>query len=181
MSNLFEIITKFIEITGNSTTDGILLTIIGILSFLVAFGAVGMIFDAIGMYDSDLMSGCHWFIRLLVFLALSAVCIGVFKFFAWLASFQWWVYAIVFIVIICLVVISYYIKHRISKSKAQQSKPMEIIKIAGNPGMCDGPIDSKIICPRRGGQLVKRHGPYGDFYGCVNFSGKNCRYTRKFK
>lgn len=119
MRNLFEIITEFVEITGNTTVNGILLTIIGILSFLIAFGVVGMIFDAIGMHDSDLMSNCHWFIRLLVFLALSALCIGIFKFFAWIVSLQWWTYIIVFIVIICLVAISYYLKHRISKNKAK--------------------------------------------------------------
>ena len=36
-------------------------------------------------------------------------------------------------------------------------------------------------CPRCGGLLVKRHGPYGNFYGCQNFPINNCRYTRKFK
>ena len=36
-------------------------------------------------------------------------------------------------------------------------------------------------CPRCGGLLVKRHGPYGNFYGCENFPINNCRYTRKFK
>ena len=39
----------------------------------------------------------------------------------------------------------------------------------------------KDYCPRCGGLLVKRHGPYGDFYGCDNFSKTGCRYTRKFK
>ena len=172
---------KRLEITGNSTVDSILLSIIGVLSFLIAFGAVGMIFDAIGMFDSDLMSGCHWFIRLFVFLALSAVCIGVFKFFAWLVSFQWWVYVIAFAVIICLIIISYYLKYRISKSKAQKTKSMEINKNAENKTIRNAQIDSRIICPRCGAQLVKRHGPYGDFYGCENFPSKNCRYTRKFK
>ena len=38
----------------------------------------------------------------------------------------------------------------------------------------------KECCPRCGGKLVKRHGPYGDFYGCENYSKSNCRYTRKF-
>ena len=30
-------------------------------------------------------------------------------------------------------------------------------------------------CPRCGGQLVKRRGTYGNFYGCANYP--NCRYT----
>lgn len=35
------------------------------------------------------------------------------------------------------------------------------------------------ICPKCGGNLVLKHGKYGDFYGCSNFP--NCRYTLKDK
>ena len=31
-------------------------------------------------------------------------------------------------------------------------------------------------CPRCGAKLVRRHGRYGDFYGCSNFP--DCRYTQ---
>lgn len=31
-------------------------------------------------------------------------------------------------------------------------------------------------CPLCGSELVKRHGKYGEFYGCSNFP--DCRYTR---
>ena len=31
-------------------------------------------------------------------------------------------------------------------------------------------------CPRCGAELVRRHGKYGDFYGCSNFP--DCRYTQ---
>lgn len=33
------------------------------------------------------------------------------------------------------------------------------------------------ICPRCGGDLVIRHGKYGDFYGCSNYP--NCRFKKK--
>ena len=33
------------------------------------------------------------------------------------------------------------------------------------------------ICPKCGGDLVKRNGKYGDFYGCSNYP--KCRYTKK--
>lgn len=36
-------------------------------------------------------------------------------------------------------------------------------------------------CPRCGGLLVKRHGPFGDFYGCKNYPAINCKYTRRIK
>lgn len=48
MQGLFELITNFIEITGNQTADTIILSIIGIISFLFAFGMIGIIFDALG-------------------------------------------------------------------------------------------------------------------------------------
>ena len=33
------------------------------------------------------------------------------------------------------------------------------------------------ICPRCGGNLVLRHGKYGDFYGCSNYP--ECRFIKK--
>lgn len=35
------------------------------------------------------------------------------------------------------------------------------------------------ICPKCGGQLIIRKGPYGKFYGCRNYP--KCRYTRSLK
>lgn len=39
----------------------------------------------------------------------------------------------------------------------------------------------KFECPRCGGNLVKRQGQYGEFFGCTNYKSKGCRYTRKLK
>lgn len=33
-------------------------------------------------------------------------------------------------------------------------------------------------CPRCGGRLVRRSGPYGDFFGCSNYKTHGCRYSR---
>ncbi|MDD6393178.1 MAG: topoisomerase DNA-binding C4 zinc finger domain-containing protein [Prevotella sp.] len=33
------------------------------------------------------------------------------------------------------------------------------------------------ICPKCGGQLIKRNGKYGSFYGCSNYP--NCKFTTK--
>ncbi len=33
------------------------------------------------------------------------------------------------------------------------------------------------ICPRCGGQIVLKHGKYGDFYGCSNYPA--CKFTKK--
>ena len=32
-------------------------------------------------------------------------------------------------------------------------------------------------CPNCGGELIKRTGKYGEFYGCRNFP--KCKYTKK--
>lgn len=37
-------------------------------------------------------------------------------------------------------------------------------------------LSSKLICPRCNGELIKREGRYGSFYGCSNFP--SCRYTK---
>ena len=39
-------------------------------------------------------------------------------------------------------------------------------------------VDS-FVCPRCGGRLVLRKGPYGDFYGCSNYPKTGCDYKRK--
>lgn len=47
---IIDMIGGIVEITGNSTIDTILLCIIGVISFAVAFGLVGRIFDSIGFF-----------------------------------------------------------------------------------------------------------------------------------
>ena len=39
----------------------------------------------------------------------------------------------------------------------------------------------RFTCPLCGGNLEKKSGPYGDFYGCSNYRTKGCKYTRKIK
>ena len=130
MSGFLDFISNFIEITGNSTADSIILTIIGLIAFLVAFGFVGMIFDALGIYDSDLMSGTHWIVRVIVFLVLSFICIEIAKFIKWLFSFQWWIYLIAGIVLIGIIILLFVIKHRIMKKKSVVSKNEKVEEVS---------------------------------------------------
>lgn len=180
MEKLFNIITNFVEITGNEIVNNILLCFVGIISFSIAFGIVGIIFDAFGIYDSDLMSDCHWFIRLIVFLSLSTILIELLKFITWLFSFQWWIYLIAVIVIIGIIVLIYYLKHKISINKVNQQQT-ELMNLSDNEKQNKITETTKDFCPRCGAKLIKRHGPYGNFYGCENFSKTGCKYTRKFK
>lgn len=68
---------ELVSISGNSTVDSIIFAIIGVISFLIAFGIVGLIFDTIGIYDSDLMSDTNRLIRVLVFAGLTWVGVSV--------------------------------------------------------------------------------------------------------
>lgn len=182
MSGILDFISNFIEITGNSMVDSIILTIIGLIAFLVAFGFVGMIFDALGIYDSDLMSDTHWIVRVIAFLGLSFICIEIAKFIKWLFSFQWWIYLIAGIVLIGVIILLFVIKHMIMKKKSVVSKNEKIEEVSKTTEKKEEIVTiDKEHCPRCGGLLVKRHGPYGNFYGCENFPINNCRYTRKFK
>ena len=84
MKLALELIEKIIKISGNPIIDGIIIAFIGFLSFLVAFGLVGVIFNSIGKYDSKNMSDAHWAIRLMVFLGLTFIFVKMAQFFAWI-------------------------------------------------------------------------------------------------
>ena len=184
MKNIFDLLSEFIIITGNSLVDNVIVSVIGVVSFLVAFGFVGMIFDALGVYDSDIMSDVHWSVRFIIFIVLSTACIGIAHFIKWLFSFQWWIYLIAGLVLIGIVVLVYYLKHKYAKKKFLANEQI-IDKEQFNKSLEETKQEVRTIdrehCPRCGAPLVKRHGPFGDFYGCMNYSTKDCRYTRKFK
>ena len=101
---IIDLIGELVSISGNSTVDSIIFAIIGVISFMVAFGIVGWIFDAIGIYDSDLMSDTHWIIRVLVFVGLTWLGVKVAQLIKWLFSFQWWVYVIAGIIFIGIII-----------------------------------------------------------------------------
>lgn len=188
---IIDMIGGIVEITGNSTIDTILLCIIGVISFAVAFGLVGRIFDSIGFYDSDIMSNVHWGIRITVFVGLTHICIKVIKFITWLLNSQWWVFLIGFLIIILSISIIYILKYNFQKRKnacnnenAQKNENVEkdeniertIVQTTSETEKKR--FYDRFVCPRCGGQLVKRHGPYGDFYGCESYAVTGCRYTR---
>ena len=185
---IIDLIGELVEISGNSTVDTILFAIIGLFSFAIAFGLVGLIFDALGFYDSDIMSDAHWLIRVSVFAGLTYSGVKIAQFIKWLFSFQWWVYIIAGVVLGGIIVLVYYIKHRIALNKLRQTIPVEETesetKIDVQREIIEEPktvcLDGRYYCPRCQSKLVKRHGPYGDFYGCESYGKTGCRYTRKF-
>ena len=187
---IIDLIGELVSISGNSTVDSIIFAIIGVISFMIAFGIVGLIFDALGFYDSDLMSDTHWSFRVLVFAVLTWVGVKIAQLIKWLFSFQWWVYVIAGVVLVGIIILIYYIKSRISENTASPATPIEPPKVETTVQTEEkeepqtvatiNKTDSRYYCPRCHSKLVKRHGPYGDFYGCESFGKTGCRYTRKF-
>ena len=187
---IIDLIGELVEISGNSTIDTIIFAIIGAISLSIAFGLVGIIFDALGFYDSDLMSDTHWSIRVLVFAGLTWLGVKIAQLIKWLFSFQWWVYVIAGVVLIGIIILIYYIKSRISENTASPATSIEPPKVETTVQteekeepqvvVTTNKTDNRYYCPRCHSRLVKRHGPYGDFYGCESYGKTGCRYTRKF-
>ena len=187
---IIDLIGELVEISGNSTIDTIIFAIIGAISLSIAFGLVGIIFDALGFYDSDLMSDTHWSIRVLVFVGLTWLGVKIAQLIKWLFSFQWWVYVIAGIVLVGIIILIYYIKSRISENTASPATSIEPPKVETTVQteekeepqvvVTTNKTDNRYYCPRCHSRLVKRHGPYGDFYGCESYGKTGCRYTRRY-
>ena len=187
---IIDLIGELVEISGNSTIDTIIFAIIGAISLSIAFGLVGIIFDALGFYDSDLMSDTHWSIRVLVFVGLTWLGVKIAQLIKWLFSFQWWVYVIAGVVLIGIIILIYYIKSRMSENNSAPASTIEAPEVETTAQteekeepqvvVTTNKTDNRYYCPRCHSRLVKRHGPYGDFYGCESYGKTGCRYTRKF-
>ena len=187
---IIDLIGELVEISGNSTIDTIIFAIIGAISLSIAFGLVGIIFDALGFYDSDLMSDTHWSIRVLVFAGLTWLGVKIAQLIKWLFSFQWWVYVIAGVVLVGIIILIYYIKSCMSENNSAPASTIEAPKVETTAQteekeepqvvVTTNKTDNRYYCPRCHSRLVKRHGPYGDFYGCESYGKTGCRYTRKF-
>ena len=187
---IIDLIGELVEISGNSTIDTIIFAIIGAISLSIAFGLVGIIFDALGFYDSDLMSDTHWSIRVLVFAGLTWLGVKIAQLIKWLFSFQWWVYVIAGVVLVGIIILIYYIKSCMSENNSAPASTIEAPKVETTAQteekeepqvvVTTNKTDNRYYCPRCHSKLVKRHGPYGDFYGCESYGKTGCRYTRKF-
>ena len=122
MGNFLDFISNFIEISGNQTIDTILIGVISILSFLIAFGIVGKIFEAIGIFDSSIMSGVHWTIRVIVFFGLVFIFTLIAKFFAFIFGLPWWVLVIIGFLIAAIIVLTIIlIKRKRQKKNKEKS------------------------------------------------------------
>ena len=171
--NIIDLLSKLITITGNKTVDGILLAIIGVISFSVAFDVVGFIYRLVKTPDREAMSKLHWWVRGLVFLGLSAALIAIVKFLAWFLSSIWWIITLVLIVLAIAIYITIVVLRERKKESSKSDAPQ--VSEEAKEDVSDGEKG----CPVCGGKLVLREGPYGTFWGCENFLKTGCRYKKK--
>ena len=93
MKQIIDFISNIVPITGNSVADTILFFVIGAIAFAVAWWITGAVASGVD-YDSESMSGIHWIVRIVIFLGLLGLCIGIVHLIRWFLSFEWWVYMI---------------------------------------------------------------------------------------
>ncbi len=182
---IIDLVREMIEISGNPAVDSIIFSIIAGISSAIAFGLVGVIFDELGVYDSNVMSDANGFIKVIVFFGLTYVGVKIARIIQWLFGFRWWVYVIAGVVFIGIVFLVYHIKRRIAQRKARKKQRIEEVQHETvvqeeKKEMKQTVTDNSCYCPRCHSKLVKRHGPYGGFYGCESYGKTGCRYTRKY-
>lgn len=175
-SVIIDLISEFINITGNSTVDTIILALIGIISFSVAFGFVGKFFSIIGKYDKQMMSDLHWGIRVVIFLFLTFMTLEVVKLIKWLFIVPQLYYLIGIVsFVIILTIISLIVK----KPKNEVESIVEL-KTDINQQKINNDSKNEVFknikkCPKCSYVLTTRKGPYGEFRGCTNYP--KCNYT----
>lgn len=98
MKYLFEYITDSFSLLENPLDNYVVMTIIGIIAYGIAYGLVGR------LYNYDIIDGrgaghiLHWIIRLIVFAIifyLAATAIRIYNWFMDLPSYKWWITGLV--------------------------------------------------------------------------------------
>ena len=98
MKYLFEYITDSFSLLENPLDDYVVMAIIGIIAYGIAYGLVGR------LYNYDIIDGrgaghiLHWIIRLIVFVIifyLAATAIRIYNWFMDLPSYKWWIIGLV--------------------------------------------------------------------------------------
>lgn len=137
------------------------------------------------------MSDVHWIIRVAAFGGLTYICVKIAQFVTWLCSFQWWIYLIALAVIVNIIVLVHWLRYNYQVRKHTTIIiPNQQYTIGNKPEI--NTIEESILtknkvkvydryrCPRCNSKLVKRYGPYGNFYGCESYGQTGCRYINKY-
>jgi len=175
---LIELISNFIEITGNSLADTIIFAIISFISATIAFGLVGVISNTTGNRDSKVMSEMHWIFRFIFFVLLTFILVKLAQLLKWLFTppALYYLKGFLAIIIIAIVLVKLLKKNedRVS-SQIDDDKIKNTIILENNEEIKRKTDLNR--CPYCGSLLVERNGPYGSFIGCSNYP--KCKYTTK--
>ncbi len=104
MKALYDFFINLFTITNIWWLDVILFVIVNFIAYVVAFKLVGIIFDAIGCYESKTMSIVHWIIRFAVFVGITLVFGWISQFIKWFIALQWWAITLISIGVVALIV-----------------------------------------------------------------------------
>ena len=124
MNAILEFISMICPITGNSIIDSIIFSIIIAFAFIVAWKLTDFIADLTDLHNSGLMSGVHWLIRIIVFVSLLAIVLGIVHLIQWVASWEWWGYLILGLSIAVIVSNIIFIR-LLFKKKRKNKRPLE--------------------------------------------------------
>lgn len=94
IKGLIDFISTICPITGNDLIDTVLFALICAASLFVAFKLTGLFADETGQHDSSIMSCMHWIIRIVVFVNLLLLVIGIVNLIHFVTSWPWWGYLI---------------------------------------------------------------------------------------
>ena len=123
-----DFISSICPITGNSLADTIIFGVISAIAFVVAWFLTGAIADSLDNHNSKDMSDIHWAIRIVVFVALLAVVLGIVQAIHWFLSWPWWGYLTLFLSISGIVGVIIVIKRLINKKRIKKEAVQTVLE-----------------------------------------------------
>lgn len=121
MKSVYECIISSYSLLANPLEDELIMGIIGIIAYLIAYRAVGK------LYDYNIISGrksgsiVHWIIRLLVWMIIFNIAktlVEIYRWFDNLSDYKWWVICSIFSIAFVVKIAFYVRKYR----KAEMSR-----------------------------------------------------------
>ena len=94
MKALFEYITDSYSLLENPVEDWVLMSVVGLLAYVIAYGVVGKLYHGGIISGRDAGHFLHWIIRFFIFVFIYyvfAVLIRVYVWFNNLPSMKWWI------------------------------------------------------------------------------------------
>lgn len=112
---LFQYLTESYALLENPIDNYIIMGVVGIVSFFIAYGVVGVFYDEHLIGGSSIGSVLHWIIRFFVFVVIYytiAFLIRLYKWIMGIPKYVWWIALIIIVAIIVLVLIPKFISRR---------------------------------------------------------------------